>query len=66
MPTEMFSYLADKNGNPVSEEELKRMHRQWLILLLKESIRKMQYLHEDDKRLLSFIAYSLHCSFKED
>ena len=61
----MFSILTDKNGNPISKEDFEKMNREHLVLLLKEYIKKMTYLHEDDKRALSYIANSLLHSFKE-
>ena len=65
MSQEMFSILTDENDNPISKEELEKMNRESLVLLLKEYIKKMSYLHEDDKLALSYIAYSLLHSFKE-
>lgn len=61
----MFSIITDENGNPISKEEFERINREWLVLLLQEYIKKMTYLHEDDKTALSLIAYSLLRSFKE-
>jgi len=61
----MFSIITDENGNPISKEEFEKMNRESLVLLLKEYIEKMTYLHEDDKRALSHVAYSLLRSFKE-
>ncbi len=65
MSQEMFSILTDKNGNPISKEEFERMNREHLVLLLQEYIKKMTYLHEDDKQALFFLAASLLRSFKE-
>ena len=64
MLQEMFSIITDANGNPLSEEDFRKINREWLVLLLQEYIEKMTYLHEDDKRALSYIAYSLLHSFK--
>ena len=61
----MFSIITDTNGNLLSEEEFRKMNREWLVLLLNEYIKRMTYLHEDDNTALSFIAYSLLRSFKE-
>ena len=62
---EFFSIITDENGNPISKEEFEKMNREHLVLLLKGYIKKMNYLHEDDKRALSFLANSLLHSFKE-
>ena len=63
---EMFSIITDENGNPISKEEFEKMNRESLVLLLKKHIKKMVYLHEDDKMALSFLADSLLRSFKEN
>jgi len=65
MSQEMFSILTDENGNLISKEEFEKMNRESLVLLLKEYIKKMTYLHEDDKLALSYIVNSLLHSFKE-
>ena len=62
---EFFSIITDMDGNPISKEEFERMNREHLVLLLKEYIKKMTYLHEEDKRALSFLADSLLRNFKE-
>jgi len=64
MLQEMFSIITDENGNPISKEEFERMNREWLVLLLPEYIKKMTYIHKDDKLALSYIAYSLSRSLK--
>lgn len=61
----MFSIITDEKGNPISKEEFERMNREWLVLLLQKCIKKMTYLHDDDKMALSLIAYSLLRIFKE-
>jgi len=63
MLQEMFSIITDENGNPISKEEFEKMNRKSLILLLKKHIKKMTYLHKDDKMALSFLADSLLRSF---
>ncbi len=65
MENGMFSIITDKDGNPISKEEFEKMNRESLVLLLKEYIKKMTYLYEEDKLALSYIAYSLLRSFKE-
>ena len=65
MSQEMFSIITDKNGNPISKQELEKMDREFWILILQKYIKKMTYLHEDDKSALRHIAYSLFHSFKE-
>ncbi len=65
MPQEMFSYLADKNGNPITQKDFKKMDREFWILVLQKYVKKMTYLHEDDKRALSHIASHLQKSIIE-
>lgn len=51
----MFSIITDVDSNVLSEEELKEMHLEGLILLLHEKIRKMDYLHKYDRRMLLYL-----------
>lgn len=62
---ELFSILADKNGNPISKEDFEKMNREHLVLLLQEYIKKMVYIHKNDRLALCYIANSLLRSLKE-
>jgi hypothetical protein len=55
----MFSIITDKDGNPLSKEEMGEMEVESLTLLLRGYLRKMNYLRKKDKIALSYITNSL-------
>jgi hypothetical protein len=61
----MFSIVIDKDCDPLSKEELKEMQRGGLILLLRKKIRRIDYLHVDDRRMMLYLVISLQYSFQE-
>jgi len=62
---EMFSIITDKDGNPLSEEKLQEMNMKDHILLLRGHLEKMEYLKEEDRRILAYLTGHLLRSFQE-
>ena len=55
-----FNIITDANGHVLNEEELKEMQLEGLIRLLQEQIKKMDYLHEDDKRMILYLVHMIN------
>jgi hypothetical protein len=56
----MFTIITDMDGKVLSEEELKKMQLEGLIRLLHEKIKRIDYLHEDDRRMLLYLARAIN------
>ena len=52
----MFSIITDADGNVLTKEELKNMQLEGLISLLNAQIKAIKYLHDDDRRMLLYLA----------
>jgi len=62
----MVDFITDNEGNVLSKEELKKMEREDMFLLLQGYIKKITYLHEEDKEALFFLIDSLIRNFKDN
>ncbi len=62
----MVDFITDKDGNPLSDEDLKKMNLESVILLLCGYIKKMKYICGKDKKMMEYLATRLHNSFYDD
>ena len=56
----MVSFVTDKDGNTLSDEDLKKMNVGSLISLLCGYVKKMKFCSDKDKKMLEYLSNSLY------